>query len=86
MAEVRVAFGGMAATPKRAAAVEAALLGRPWSQETITAALPAFGDDFTPLSDMRASAGYRLKAAQNMLQRCFLADTGAATNVLDVTA
>ena len=86
VAEVRVAFGGMAATPKRAAAVEAALLGRPWSQETITAALPAFGDDFTPLSDMRASAGYRLKAAQNMLQRCFLADTGAATNVLDVTA
>ncbi|MHA3913979.1 xanthine dehydrogenase small subunit [Halovulum sp. GXIMD14793] len=68
----RIAFGGMAATPKRARAVEAALHGRPFTQEAINAALPAFAEDFAPIDDMRASARYRLVAAQNMLQRSFL--------------
>ncbi len=67
----RIAFGGMAATPKRATAVEAALLGKPWTQDTISAALTKFGDDFSPLSDMRASSDYRLAVAQNLLLRCF---------------
>ncbi|MCB1397861.1 MAG: xanthine dehydrogenase small subunit, partial [Rhodobacteraceae bacterium] len=49
----RIAFGGMAGIPKRASAVEAALVGRPWTQDTVEAALPAFDADFTPLSDMR---------------------------------
>lgn len=71
VASARIAFGGMAGTPKRAAAVEAALTGQPWSEGTINAAIPAFAEDFTPLSDMRASAEYRLKAAQNMLWRAF---------------
>ena len=71
VAFVRIAFGGMAATPKRASAVEAALLGRPWTEQTVTAALPAFAEDFTPIDDMRASAGYRLLAAQNLLRRYF---------------
>ena len=74
---VRIAFGGMAATPKRAAAVEAALVGKPWTVATIEAAIPAFGVDFQPLSDMRASAEYRLLAAQNLLRRFFLETTGA---------
>ena len=68
---VRIAYGGMAATPKRAVAVEAALLGRPWTEQTVAAALPAFAEDFTPIDDMRASAGYRLLAAQNLLRRYF---------------
>ncbi|RYH06858.1 xanthine dehydrogenase small subunit [Tropicimonas sp. IMCC6043] len=80
----RIAFGGMAATPKRAAAVEAALLGQPWTQATIEAALPAFAEDYAPIDDMRASAGYRLSAAQNMLRRAFAEDTGAATSVLEI--
>ena len=53
----RIAFGGMAATPKRAKAVEEALVGKPWTTATIEAAIPAFATDFTPLTDMRASSG-----------------------------
>ena len=64
----------MAATPKRARAVEAALLGRPWNAETVEAALPAFDEDFQPISDMRASATYRMLAAKNLLRR-FLVET-----------
>ena len=67
----RIAFGGMAATPKRASAVEAALVGKPWEAATVEAALSAFAEDYQPLSDMRASAAYRLEAAQNMLRRAF---------------
>ena len=81
----RIAFGGMAGIPKRAAAVEAALTGQPWTLATVEAALPAFAEDFTPLSDMRASAGYRLEAARNMLLRCFHEDQGVASRVLEVT-
>ncbi len=76
--KARIAFGGMAATPKRAKAVEAALLGQPWTQETIRDAQPAFGTDYTPLSDQRGSAAYRMILAQNLLQRYFLEQTGKA--------
>ncbi|HEV7276728.1 MAG TPA: xanthine dehydrogenase small subunit [Devosiaceae bacterium] len=75
---VRIAFGGMAATPKRARAVEAALLGRSWDAATIEGVLPAFAEDFQPLTDMRASAAYRLLAAQNLLRRFHLETTGQA--------
>ena len=80
----RIAFGGMAGVPKRAAAVEAALTGRPWDADTVAAALDAFAVDFQPISDMRASADYRLEAARGMLMRCLLEDLGAATRVLEV--
>jgi xanthine dehydrogenase small subunit len=82
--EARIAFGGMAGIPKRAAAVEAALLGRDWTPATITAALPAFAQDFQPLSDMRASADYRLTAAQNLLTRYFHDLAGTPVSVLEV--
>lgn len=81
-----IAFGGMAATPKRAAHVEAALIGQPWTAETVAAAEAAWAQDFTPMSDMRASAEYRLTSARNLLQRYLLEDTGVATNVLEVSA
>ena len=68
----RIAFGGMAATPKRAKAVEAALIGKPWTMETVEAVVPHFAEDFSPISDMRASADYRMLAAQNLLKRFFL--------------
>ena len=74
---VRIAFGGMAATPKRAAAVEEALVGKPWNAATIEAAIAAFAEDFQPLTDMRASKEYRLLAAQNLLRRFHLETTGA---------
>jgi xanthine dehydrogenase small subunit len=82
----RIAFGGMAGTPKRASAVEAALQGRDWTLATIEAALPAFAEDFTPMTDMRASARYRLETAQNMLLRYFHERSGAAVSVLEVEA
>ena len=82
----RIAFGGMAEIPKRAGAVETALIGRDWTIETIRAALPAFAGDFTPLSDMRASAAYRLNTAQNLLLRYFAETTGEQTDVLQVRA
>ncbi len=69
---VRLAFGGMAATVKRAAHAEAALLGGAWSQEAVNAAKTAIATDYQPLSDMRASAAYRLQVAQNLLQRFWL--------------
>jgi xanthine dehydrogenase small subunit len=69
---VRLAFGGMAATVKRAAKAEAALVGQPWTQASVDAARLALAEDFTPLSDMRASADYRLQVAQNLIQRLWL--------------
>ncbi|MFT4266574.1 MAG: xanthine dehydrogenase small subunit [Xenophilus sp.] len=69
---VRLAYGGLAATVKRAAQAEAALLGRPWTQAGVDAAKAALAQDFQPLTDMRASADYRLQVARNLLQRLWL--------------
>jgi xanthine dehydrogenase small subunit len=82
----RIAFGGMAATPKRAKAVEAALLGKPWTQETINAAIAAFAEDYQPISDMRASAEYRLLTAQNLLKRFYLESIGEGQRLQRVVA
>jgi len=69
---VRLAFGGMAAVVKRAANAEAALVGKPWTQASVATARLALAQDFKPLSDMRASADYRLLVAQNLIQRLWL--------------
>jgi xanthine dehydrogenase small subunit len=82
--DARIAFGGMAGIPKRALAVEAELLGQPWTRATVDAALPAFAEDFQPIGDMRASADYRLTTARNLLVRYFLEDQGTPTRVLEV--
>jgi xanthine dehydrogenase small subunit len=82
--EVRLAYGGMAATVKRAAAAEAALLGKAWSADNVARAQTALAQDFKPLSDMRASATYRLQVAQNLLQR-FWFET-RPENALDASA
>ncbi|MCW2267373.1 4-hydroxybenzoyl-CoA reductase subunit gamma [compost metagenome] len=68
----RMAFGGMAAIPKRARACEAALVGKPWTQASIERACQALAEDFTPLSDFRASKEYRLLGAQNLLRKYFI--------------
>jgi xanthine dehydrogenase small subunit len=72
VADIRIAFGGMAAVPKRALATEAALRGKPWSEASIVAAIPALAEDYQPISDMRASAAYRSKVAGNLLHKCYL--------------
>jgi xanthine dehydrogenase small subunit len=70
--DVRLAFGGMAAIVKRAKGAEAALRGQRWTEASLKAAMAALDGDYTPLSDLRASAGYRRRAARNLLQRLYL--------------
>jgi xanthine dehydrogenase small subunit len=70
--QARIAFGGMAATPRRASLAEAELVGQDWSEARVRAAMAALAQDFAPLSDMRASAGYRQRTAQNLLYRYWL--------------
>jgi xanthine dehydrogenase small subunit len=69
---VRIAFGGMAATPKRALKTETALIGK-----SLHEALAVILDDYTPLSDMRASAEYRSTVANSLLQKALLEADGA---------
>ena len=82
----RIAFGGMAGVPKRASATEAALVGESWSSETVDAATARMAEDFTPLTDMRASAEYRMITAQSLLRRYFQDVSGHPAHVLGVTA
>ncbi len=79
----RVAFGGMAATPKRAAACEAALAGKPWIEATVDAAVTALERDFQPIDDMRASAAYRMAGAKNLLRKLFAESAGVSVRVLE---
>lgn len=70
--QARIAFGGMAATPKRALGAERALVGRRLDADALAAAQAALQNDFVPIGDMRASAAYRTLAAGNLLKRYFL--------------
>ena len=72
----RMACGGLAATIKRARHCEAAVAGQPWNEATIERAVAALADDFAPISDMRASADYRLRGVQNLLRRFYLETRG----------
>jgi xanthine dehydrogenase small subunit len=73
IASARIAFGGLAGVPKRAAAVEAALAGLPVDDEAaIAAAVACIGEDFTPMDDHRASARYRLTAAGNLIRKAIM--------------
>ncbi|MDE1185905.1 MAG: xanthine dehydrogenase small subunit [Pantoea sp.] len=81
---VRMAFGGMAATPKRALHAEATLAGAPFNLATIETACAALSHDFQPLSDFRASAGYRLQVARNLLRRYYAQASGELT-IAEVT-
>lgn len=68
----RLAFGGMAGTPKRARAAEAALVGQPFAKAAFEAAARAIAGDFQPMTDMRASAEYRATVARNLIRRFWL--------------
>jgi xanthine dehydrogenase small subunit len=73
---VRIAFGGMAATIRRALHCEQALQGQVWDEAAIGRAMAALSEDFTPIGDMRASADYRLRVARNFLRRLYLETQG----------
>ncbi len=82
---LRVGCGGMAAVPKRARRCEQALVGQPWTEATVAAGQAALDADFSPLSDMRATSGYRGLALKNLLQRFYIEtrQPGVATRVRD---
>lgn len=80
-----IAFGGMAATPKRAAATEAALIGLDVSTiDQNHPILNKLAEDFTPMSDMRASAEYRINVAKGLLAKAMfeISDQGQPTRIL----
>ncbi|HEV2676176.1 MAG TPA: xanthine dehydrogenase small subunit [Aliidongia sp.] len=87
VADLRLAFGGMAGIPARARACEQALIGQPWTEASVAAALPALAQDFAPLSDMRASADYRARVARNLVRKFQIeTDGGAPVGVLALAA
>lgn len=73
----RIAFGGMAGTPRRAPAAEAVLVGAAWSTETVERAALALAQDYAPLSDVRGSAAYRMTAAANLLRALWQPETSS---------
>ena len=72
VSHIRIGFGGMAATPARALNTEQALFGARWDEAAIERAAAKLAEDFSPLSDLRASAQYRLQVAANLLRRFYL--------------
>lgn len=87
--QARIAFGGMAATPRRASLAEQTLQGQAWDEQHVALACTALAQDYAPLSDMRASSHYRITTAQNLLRRFWLetrSDSPVASTCLNVFA
>jgi xanthine dehydrogenase small subunit len=78
VADIRIAYGGMAAIPKRAEHCEQALIGKTWSEALVGEAIKELERDFSPISDMRSSAAYRRTICGNLLYRFYLDTTDAA--------
>ncbi|MDX1515288.1 MAG: xanthine dehydrogenase small subunit [Woeseiaceae bacterium] len=74
--DARIAFGGMAATIRRAPGCERSLAGKALTDSSIESACAALARDFKPIDDMRATADYRLRVAQNLLRRLLLESSG----------
>jgi xanthine dehydrogenase small subunit len=89
VADARIAFGGMAATPRRAPRAEASLIGLGWNEANLRVAMDLLQQDYAPLSDMRASNTYRMQTAQNLLRRFWLetrADAPLAADAVNAFA
>jgi xanthine dehydrogenase small subunit len=76
--QARIGIGGAAATPLRALATEAALIGRPWTERTVREAAAVMAAEGTPMDDHRASASYRSAMLGQSLLRFYFADEGAS--------
>ncbi|HEX6141081.1 MAG TPA: xanthine dehydrogenase small subunit [Geminicoccaceae bacterium] len=85
LADVRIGLGGMAAVPARARRTEDALRGRPWTEAAVEAGMAALGEEFRPIDDMRASARYRMRIAQNLLFKCWLETRNGEASVRILT-
>jgi xanthine dehydrogenase small subunit len=81
--DLRIAYGGLATTPKRARSTEKLLAGAQWNEMSVRSAMKQLASDFQPISDMRASADYRLRVCQNLLYRFWL-ETGDQPVATDV--
>jgi xanthine dehydrogenase small subunit len=76
--QVSIGAGGVAATPARAVRTEALLRHQPWTADAAMLAAATLRDEFRPISDMRASAGYRSEVLGNLMQRYWLESQGMA--------
>jgi xanthine dehydrogenase small subunit len=77
VAELRAAYGGMAATTARAKHVEEAITGKPWTAETLRDVDALIAQDFQPMTDHRGTDAYRLRAAANLIRRLQIETTGS---------
>jgi xanthine dehydrogenase small subunit len=79
VAELRAAYGGMAATTARAKHIEAALIGKPWTADTLKDIDSLIAKDFQPMTDHRGTDAYRLRAAANLVRRLQAETTGGTS-------
>lgn len=82
--DVRIAYGGMAAIPRRAVHAEKILEGKSFTKGQVRQAMAGLDKDFTPISDMRASADYRMRVAKNLLMKACLEAKGETVRVLEM--
>ena len=83
VAQASLGVGGVAATPVRARKTQTALQGKPWNQTTVQEAMQVLRAEFSPISDMRASASYRSEVLGNLLQRFWLESQGGGGSSLE---
>ena len=83
--QASIGVGGVAATPARARQTEAALRQQPWNAATVERAMAMLRAEFTPMSDLRASATYRTEVLGTLLQRVWLESQGQATDLRTLT-
>ena len=74
--DIRICYGGMAATPRRAYGAENFLRLKKWQKDTVESAMLELAKDYTPMTDFRGTADYRSVASQNLLLRFYLESTG----------
>ena len=72
----RLAYGGVAATPVRAAAAEKALVGKKWGPAAAAEARARLEGAFQPMSDQRGSAEYRSAMVTRLFDK-LCSETGA---------
>lgn len=78
---IRICYGGLAAIPQRAQRCEQRLQGRVWSEQQVLAAIELLAEDFEPITDLRATRGYRLLVAGNLLRRFYFDTAGAGARL-----
>ena len=67
--EYRVAFGAVAPTPIRSARIEDALRGKTLDDALLAEVVEMVADEISPIDDIRATASYRTRICEVMLER-----------------